>query len=142
MGKYSTAYHFTVQWGGARTGFTEVSGLSIETEVIDYREGSSPIQTTSKIPGIRKFTNIVLKRGIVAGDSDFFKWLSTVQQGQVERRDVVVSLLNENHEPVMSWKVKNAWPAKYEGPVLRADTSEIAIETLELAHEGIELETS
>jgi phage tail-like protein len=143
MGKYPTpAYHFIVQWGGARTGFSEVSGLSIESDIIDYREGNSPVQTTIKIPGIRKFTNIVLKRGIVAGDSDFFAWVNTVQQGQVERRDVVISLLNENHQPVMTWKVRSAWPAKYEGPVLRADSSEVAIESLELAHEGIEVQTN
>jgi phage tail-like protein len=143
MGKYPTpAYHFIVQWGGTRTGFSEVSGLSIETDVIDYREGNSPVQNTVKIPGIRKFTNIVLKRGIVAGDSDFFAWASTVQQGQVERRDVVISLLNESHQPLMTWKVRSAWPAKYEGPVLRAGSSEVAIETLELAHEGIEVQTS
>ena len=118
-----------------------MSGLSIETEVVDYREGSSPVQTVSKLPGLQKFPNIVLKRGIVAGDNEFFKWVATILQGQVERRDVVISLLDERHQPVMVWKVKNAWPAKYEGPVLRAENSEVAVETLELTHDGIEVES-
>jgi phage tail-like protein len=143
MGTYpKPAYHFTVQWGGARTGFTEVTGLSIETEAIEYREGNSPVQSAVKLPGIQKYPNIVLKRGIVAGDNEFFKWVATIQQGQVERRDVVISLLDDRHQPVMVWKVRNAWPAKYEGPALRAGSSEVAIETLELAHEGIEVESA
>ena len=73
-------------------------------------------------------------------DNDFFKWLNTVKLNTVERRDLVVSLLNENHEPVMVWKAHNAFPVKVEGPQLKASGNEVAIESIEIAHEGLELQ--
>ena len=133
-------FHFTVQWGGIRIGFSEVSGLTQENQAIEYRDGSFPEYSSIKMPGLRKFSNVTLKRGIVKADNDFFKWLSTVKLNQVERRDVVISLLNENHEPVMTWKVQNAFPVKVEGPGLKASGNEVAIESIEIAHEGLELQ--
>ena len=134
-------YHFQVEWCGSRLGFTEVSGLDIEIQVIEYREGSSPQYAAMKMPGIPKYTSITLKRGIVAGDNQFFDWVKTIQLNKVERRDLTISLLNENHEPVMVWKVKNAFPVKLEGPRLKASGNEVAIETLEVAHEGLTIES-
>jgi phage tail-like protein len=134
------AFHFTVQWGGTRIGFSEVSGLTQENQAIEYRDGSFPEYSSIKMPGLRKFSNVTLKRGIVKADNDFFKWLSTVKLNQVERRDVVVSLLNENHEPVMTWKIQNAFPVKVEGPGLKASGNEVAIESIEIAPEGLELQ--
>jgi phage tail-like protein len=81
----------------------------------------------------------VLKRGIVSGDKECFQWVNTARLNVVERRDVVSSLLNEAHEPVASWRVRNAFPCKYIGPELRANSSEVAFESLELAHEGLTL---
>ncbi len=133
-------FHFTVQWGGTRIGFSEVSGLTQENQAIEYRDGSFPEYSSIKMPGLRKFSNVTLKRGIVKADNEFFKWLSTVKLNQVERRDVVVSLLNENHEPVMTWKIQNAFPVKVEGPGLKASGNEVAIESIEIAHEGLELQ--
>lgn len=133
-------FHFTVQWGGTRIGFTEVSGLTQENQAIEYRDGSFPEYSSIKMPGLRKFSNITLKRGIVKADNDFFKWLATIKLNQVERRDLVISLLNESHEPVMVWKVARAFPVKVEGPGLKATGNEVAIESIELAHEGLELQ--
>jgi phage tail-like protein len=133
-------FHFTVQWGGERIGFSEVTGLTQENQAIEYRDGSFPEYSSIKMPGLRKFANIVLKRGIVAGDNDFFKWLSTVKLNTVERRDLVISLLNEEHVPVMTWKVTRAFPVKVEGPGLKASGNEVAIESIELAHEGLEVQ--
>jgi phage tail-like protein len=133
-------FHFTVQWGGTRIGFSEVTGLTQENQAIEYRDGSFPEYSSIKMPGLRKFSNVTLKRGIVKADNDFFKWLSTVKLNQVERRDVVVSLLNESHEPVMTWKIQNAFPVKVEGPGLKASGNEVAIESIEIAHEGLELQ--
>ena len=134
-------YHFQVEWGGTRLGFTEVSGLDIEIQVIEYREGSSPQYAAMKMPGIPKYSNITLKRGIVTGDNEFFDWLKTISLNQVERRDLTISLLNETHEPAMVWKAKNAFPVKIEGPTLKATENEVAIETLEVAHEGLTIES-
>jgi phage tail-like protein len=133
-------FHFTVQWGGTRIGFSEVSGLTQENQAIEYRDGSFPEYSSIKMPGLRKFSNVTLKRGIVKADNDFFKWLSTIKLNQVERRDVVISLLNEEHTPVMTWKIHNAFPVKVEGPGLKASGNEVAIESIEIAHEGLELQ--
>jgi phage tail-like protein len=133
-------FHFTVQWGGNRIGFSEVSGLTQENQAIEYRDGSFPEYSSIKMPGLRKFSNVTLKRGIVKADNDFFKWLSTIKLNQVERRDVVISLLNEEHTPVMTWKIHNAFPVKVEGPGLKASGNEVAIESIEIAHEGLELQ--
>jgi phage tail-like protein len=92
------------------------------------------------MPGLRKFSNIVLKRGVVKADNDFFAWLSTVKLNTVERRGLVISLLDEQHRPVMVWKVTNAFPVKVDGPQLKAATNEVAIETIELSHEGLEIQ--
>lgn len=130
-------FHFQVDWGGARIGFTEVTGLGVETEVIEYRDGANPGYSKQKIPGMQKYGNVTLKRGVFASDNDYYNWFNTVSLNTIERRDVTVSLLNEAHEPVMVWKIKNAWPAKITSTELKSDGNEIAIETLELAHDGL-----
>jgi len=133
-------FHFIVNWGGTQVGFSEVSGLNIESQVIEYRDGASPEYSSRKMPGLRKYANITLKRGIMKGDNEFYQWLNTTKLNTVERRDLIISLLNENHEPVMSWKVVNAFPVKVEGPGLKATGNEVAIESIELAHEGVVVE--
>jgi len=133
-------FHFQVQWGGNRVGFSEVTGLTQENQAIEYREGSSPEYSSIKMPGLRKFSNITLKRGVIASDNEFFKWLNTIRLNNVERRDLVINLLNEQHEPVMTWTAHNAFPVKVEGPQLKAMGNEVAIESIELAHEGLVLE--
>lgn len=132
-------FHFLVQWGGTRIGFSEVTGLDMQVEAIEYREGSSPQYSKIKMPGLHKFSNITLKRGTFAGDKEFYLWIKTVSLNTVERRDLTISLLNENHEPVISWKVINAFPVKVQASDLKSDGNEVAIETLELAHEGLDI---
>lgn len=132
-------FHFLVQWGGVRIGFTEVTGLDMQAEVIEYREGSSPEYHKIKMPGMQKFSNITLKRGTIQGDSDFYNWINTINLTVVDRRDIIISLLNEEHSPVMSWKAKNAFPVKVQASDLKSDGNEVAIETLELAHEGLNI---
>ena len=140
-------FHFQVEWGNDfRIGFTEVSGLDFETEVIEYREGNSKIYNKSKQPGLTKFSNITLKRGTFEGDFDFYKeWRKTYffqeanKTGSKYRRTVTIKLLNENHEPIIVWKLLNAWPSKVQSTDLKADGNEVAIETMELVHEGLEI---
>ena len=136
------AHHFLVEWGGARVGFMEVSGLDINIDVTEYRDGADPNQVAHKMPGLTHYKNIVLKRGILKGDNDFFNWMNTKNLNQVERRDIVIKLLNENHEPVMSWRAMKAFPVRLSGPMLNANANDIAIEELELAYEGLIVEVS
>lgn len=130
-------FHFTVEWGGARLGFTEASGLDVETEIIEYREGSSPVYSKIKMPGMQKYGNVTLKRGTFKADNQFFEWWNTVQLNTIERRDITISLLNEAHEPVVTWQLANAFPVKVQSTDLKADGNEVAIESLEIAHEGL-----
>ena len=132
--------HFRVEWGGTNVGFMEVSGLSIELDVIPYREGSSPESSERLMPGQKRFSPIVLKRGIVKNDDEFYKWINTAQFNVVERRDVTISLLNESHEPVVAWKLKNTFPSKLEYSTLNAQSSDVVIESLTLVHEGLVVE--
>jgi phage tail-like protein len=136
-------FHFQVDWGGTRIGFTEVSGLDFETEVIEYREGSSPVYNKTKQPGLTKFSNIVLKRGVFLGDFEFFElWRKTMffQEGKAKfRRDIAIRLLDEEHKPIITWIASNAWPCKVQYADLRADANEVLIETMELVHEGLSI---
>lgn len=140
-------FHFQVEWGDDfRIGFTEVSGLDFETEVIEYREGNSKKYSKSKQPGLTKYSNITLKRGTFEGDYNFYKeWRKTYyfqegnKTGSKFRRTVTIKLLNESHEPVVVWKLQNAFPSKVQSTDLKADGNEVGIETMELVHEGLEI---
>jgi len=121
---------------------SEVSGLTQENQAIEYRDGASPIYSVQKMPGIPKFGNITCKRGVVVDDNQYFEWLNTIQLNQAERRDVTISLLDEEHKPVMVWKARNAFPVKVEGPGLKSTGNEVAIESMEIAHEGLTIEAA
>ncbi|MBI5660157.1 MAG: phage tail protein [Nitrosomonadales bacterium] len=133
-------FHFRVEWGGDRIGFSEVTGLTQEIQAADYRDGSSPKPRPIRLPGLSKLSNITLKRGVIKSSSGFFKWFSAAKLNAAERRDLVVSLLDESRTPVKTWKVHNAFPVKVEGPQFKAAGNEVAIESVEIAHEGIELQ--
>lgn len=133
-------FHFRVEWGGANMGFTEVSGLNIENKVIEYRDGLLPEFSKIKMPGMREYSNITLKRGVFGGDNEFYDWLNTISMNTVTRRDITISLLNEKHEPVIVWKVHNAFPIKVQSTDLKGDGNEVAIEQLDIAHEGLTIE--
>lgn len=121
-----------------RGGFTEVSGLDIEITPIEYRNGAEDI-TVRKLPGLKKFSNITLKRGVV-GDLAFFNWMKAALNGQVLRADGVIILLDESRQPVITYKFRRAWPCKWSGPQLNATTNEVAIESIEICHEGLDVE--
>ncbi len=95
-----------------------------------------------KMPGLQNFTNIVLKRGMAKGDNDFHKWLMSIKLNTVERRDVTISLLNEEHQPVVTWKVRNVFPVSVKAGNLTSSGNEVAIESIELAHEGLTIENN
>jgi len=118
--------------------FMEVSGLGVEIAPIEYRNGSEDI-TVRKIPGLKKFANLVLKWGETA-DLAFWNWIVNGMNGLVQRTEGAVILLNENRQEVMRWNLKRAWPCKFTCPPLNAKNNEIAIDTLEICHEGLEID--
>ena len=133
-------FNFLVDIGvGDELGFSEVEVPSGEIEVIEYREGGDRVNSARKLPGLAKYPNVTLKRGIT-GRTDLFEWWKSVRDGQVQRRNVTITLLDEQRQAVLRWHLRDAWPVKIEGPALNATGNEVAIETLELAHEGLEIE--
>jgi phage tail-like protein len=115
--------------------FTEASGLEVEVPPIEYRTGSEET-TVRKIPGLKKFTNITLKRGIT-GDVEFWKWVVEALNGKVRRTSGSIVLLDENRQEAMRWNFNRGWPTKYTGPTLSATKNEIAMETLVLSVESL-----
>ena len=137
MYSYLSNFHFKVEWGGNRTGFVEVTGLGMGLDVTPYREGTSMEFSAMLTPGQRQYSPVVLKRAMVAGDNDFYTWIDTAQCGDVERRDVIISLLSSRHEPVMTWKLARAFPSRLDYAPLNALGNDLAIESMTLVHEGL-----
>ena len=133
-------YSFLVEIDGiASAAFRSVSGLAAEAEVIEYREGSDALSSSRKLPGRVRYPNVTLRRGITASH-DLWDWWQTVVDGTVQRRNASITLLDDSRTPVLRWLLRNAWIAKIEGPNLEAGGNEVAIESIELAHEGLELD--
>lgn len=118
--------------------FAEASGLEVTIDPIEYRNGSEDI-TVRKLPGLKKFTNITLKKGNT-GNLEFWNWIVKAMNGNVQRVEGAIVLLNENKQEVMRWNFKRGWPCKWTGPGLNAKNNEIAMETLEICHEGLSID--
>ena len=132
-------FNFLIEIDGVtRAGFSEVSGLTTDTNVIEYREGDE-VTTVRKLPGLMKYANIVLKRGYTQ-DTSLWNWRKKVLDGATQRTTGTITLLDEARQPALRWNFTAGWPVKWEGPAMNGNTSEVAIETLEIAHEGLELE--
>ncbi|MGL6315003.1 phage tail protein [Vibrio sp. WXL103] len=141
-------FYFEVKWdGGAGSdakmvaAFQEISGLDTEAQPIEYRAGNSKVFSTVKMPGIVKTSNVTMKKGIFKSDNKFYDWYGKIKMNTISRTGVTINLLDESGSPVMSWKLKNAWPTKVSGTDLKSDGNEVAVETIELAHEGLEIST-
>lgn len=133
-------FHFQADWGGAKISFMEVTGLTSEVEVMEYRHSDSKEFSKIKMPGLRKYGNITLKRGKFQGDFDFDAWLGEIANERVgNRRDVTIKLLDEKHNPVAAWSITRAFPVKVTAPDFKSDENAIAVESIELAHEGLKL---
>lgn len=140
-------FHFQVDWGGTRIGFESVENLEVQSTYIEYREGSSKEYGTMKLPGRPIYGNIVLKRGVFPKDTEFFKWwrdtyffMERGQPGSLYRRTVTIKVLNDAHEPILTWQLHNAFPVRFAVSDLHAQGNEVLIETLELTYEGLNLE--
>jgi phage tail-like protein len=130
-------FRFVVQIDGiTRAGFRECSGLDSSQDPVEYREGNEPL-TARKLPGLSKYSNISLKRG-VTDDKDIWKWRKQVIDGKVERKNGSVILMDDAGEEKVRWDFVNGWPTKWTGPTFNATANEVAIETLDIAHEGVE----
>jgi phage tail-like protein len=136
-------FSFMVEFGdGNAAKFQEVTGLESETQPIEFRHGNSPVFAPIKMPGLHKVGDVTLKRGVVASDGTLWDWLNQIELNTVKRRTVVIKLVDATGTLKMTWSLSNAWPTKITSADLKADGNEIAIESLELAHEGIDLKSA
>jgi len=119
--------------------FSEVGGLTADGDAVDYREGTDVQPNVRKLMGLRKFSNLTLKRGYTQ-DKALWQWYVNISNGIDDRRNVTIVLLNERRQPVLRWHAENAWINKIEGPSLKASSNDVAMESLELVHEGLTLE--
>jgi phage tail-like protein len=130
-------FYFQVKIGDKEIPFQEVSGLDIEAQIIEYRHGNSKEFSTIKMPGIKKTGNVTLKKGIFVKDNGFWDWFNKIKMNTIERQTIVINLLDEAGAPTMIWTLSNAWPTKITGTDMKSDGNEIAVETIEVAHEGL-----
>jgi phage tail-like protein len=134
------SFNFRVEIDGLNAGsFSECSGLSSDGDSVDYREGTDVPLTVRKLIGLRKYSNITLKRGYTQ-NSVLWDWYKNIVNGVADRRSGTVVLMDEERNDVMRWNFENAWPNKIEAPSFNASGNEVAIETIELVHEGLVLE--
>ena len=130
-------FYFQVKWDSQVMSFQEVSGLDIQSEEIKYRHGDSPEFAVIKMPGLKKVGNITMKKGVFKSDNKFWDWFKQIKMNTIKRLPVTISLLDEEGNATMVWTLTNAWPTKITGTDLKSEGNEVAIETIEIVHEGL-----
>jgi phage tail-like protein len=130
-------FRFEVDLGTELLGvaFQEVSGMDVENQIIEYRKSNSKLFSTEKMPGIAKYGNVTMKRGVFVNDNTFWDWHAEITMNAVKRRTVLIKLLDENGAVTMQWQLDNAWPTKITSTDLKSDGNEVAVDTIEIAHE-------
>jgi phage tail-like protein len=119
---------------------TEVTGLKLKSKNMDYRPGNDPTFIMLKIPGLKEFENLTIKKAVFKQDIALYTWYKSIQSGEndQERKDIIITLHDEQGDPIMSWTVLRSFPISYSGPDLKSTDSQIAFESIELTHQGIE----
>ena len=132
-------FRFEVDLGTGLTNiaFQEVSGIDAENQIIEYRKSESPLFSTEKMPGITKYGNITMKRGVFVNDNTFWNWHKEIATNTIQRRTVVIRLLDESGGTTMQWQLNNAYPTKISTTELNSDGNEVDVDTLEIAHEQL-----
>ena len=134
------SFNFQLQIDGIQLGaFSEASGLTAEGDSVDYREGTDRQNNVRKLVGLRKYSNITLKRGYTT-DTSLWQWYTSAVNGTPDRRNVTIVLMNESRQPVLRWHAENAWVNKIEGPSFKATGTDVAMESVEIVHEGLSIE--
>ncbi len=130
-------FRFRLEIGGiSEAHFSEVTGFDISTDAIDYREGDDPTHVR-KLPGLNKYGNVTLKRGIT-DSMDIYKWHKSIVDGKTDRKTVAIVVLDEEGKDKARFQITEAWPIKYDPMDLNAKGNDVSIETLELVNEGVE----
>ncbi|RBQ11401.1 phage tail protein [Pedobacter miscanthi] len=132
-------FRFEVDFGTTLKGiaFQEVSGMEVENQVVEYRKSNNLLFSIQKMPGIVKYGNITMKRGIFTNDNTLQNLHEEIKMNLIKRRTILIKLLDEAGNVTMQWQLNNAWPTKITGTDLKSDGNEVAVETMEIAYEQI-----
>jgi phage tail-like protein len=129
-------FRFRVEIDGIQqAGFSEVTGFDATVEAIDYREGADPTHVR-KLPGLTKYGNVTLKWGVTDSKS-LYEWHRQIVDGNIQRKNIAIVVLNEAGQDAGRWEIVEAWPSKYDPMDLNAKGNDVSIEMLEIAHEGV-----
>lgn len=138
------SFYFRVEFESisGQISFQEVTGLEETAEVLEYRDGTSNLLITQKRAGLMKSSTVKMKRGIFESQTELVELFDQLQAGSYHPGidsllNIMVSLMDETGEDIISWNIYNAFPIKFSGPTLKSDSKEVAIESIEFAHEGI-----
>ena len=133
------SFNFRVEIDGLTVGsFSECSGLTSDGDAVDYREGTDLPLNVRKLVGLRKYSNISLKRGYTQ-NRELWDWYRNIVNGVADRRNGTIILMDEERKDVLRWDFENGWPNKIEAPAFKATGNEVAIESIEIVHEGLKL---
>lgn len=133
-------FYFMVDWGSTTDiPFQEVIGLEIEAEPIEYRHGNSKVFSKINMPGMVKTNKVTMRKGVFVNDNSFWDWYDKIKLNVIERQNVVIKLLDEAGKPTMKWTLNNAWPTKISSTDLKSESNEVAIENIEIMHEGLSI---
>ena len=130
-------FYFEVKWDSAVVKFQKVSGLDVENEPIEYRSGDSPVFSKISMPGMLKYSRITMEKGVFTKDNQMWDWFNEIKMNTIKRKPITISLLDESGAPTMVWTLANAFPAQISGTDLNAEGNEVAIEKIEIQHEGL-----
>ncbi len=117
--------------------FQEVSGLDVKSPPVEYRHGDSPVFSAIKMPGMKKYGNVTMKKGVFKSDNKFWDWSNQIKMNTIKRVPVTISLLGEAGKPTMVLTLKNAWPTKITGNDLKTEGNEVAVESIKIVHESL-----
>lgn len=130
-------FNFLVEIDGiVQAGFSDCSGFGSSNDPIEYREGGENT-TVRKLPGMTKHTNITLKWGLT-DSKELYQWFREIVAGKIDRKNGSIVVLDLDGKEKVRWNFFQGWPTKWDGPDFSAKGTDVAIETLEIAHEGIE----
>jgi phage tail-like protein len=132
---------FVVEWGGAPIRFAEVAGLTATLDAVEVRAGADLQAAAPKVPGLAHYPNVLFRRGMMPGDDAVYAWFDSFRNGASDRRDVVIRLQDARRSVVFAWRLRNAFPVRVSYGPLEAARSRVLVEELEVAHEGLEVET-
>lgn len=122
--------------------FQEISGLDTEVDIIEYRTDKSSVFSKVKMPDLKRSSDVTMRKGMFTADTALVEWMNQMQMNTIKRQTVTIKLLDEAHEVLFTWTLTNAFPLKVTGTNFNAQNSEVVLEELVMAHEGISMEAS